>query len=112
MYANCSHSSSSSCQWFQGEHRLTLFELLFGVVEKAVESIVTTLRIKSQQMIAQQRQFFVLAQCPHIAETRPGTESVLLWQLRKLLLEPSLQRLSLDRHHIVHRNIKRRLPPT
>jgi hypothetical protein len=38
-----------------------------AVVEKAVETVVPACGIKPQEVIAQKRQFFLLAQGPHIA---------------------------------------------
>ena len=42
-----------------------------AVIEIAVEAIVAAFRVEPQQVIAQQRQFFLLAQGPHIAKARP-----------------------------------------
>ncbi len=41
-----------------------------AVVHEAVEAIMAALAVEPQQMIAQQRQFFLLAQRPNVA---PGT---------------------------------------
>ena len=45
-----------------------------AVVEKAVETVVPAFGIKPEQVIAQKRQFFLLAQGPHIA--RNGLRAV------------------------------------
>ncbi len=47
-----------------------------AVIQEAVEAVMAAGGIEPQQMVAQQRQFFVLAQRPHIAKARPGTESI------------------------------------
>ena len=43
-----------------------------AVIHEAVEAVMTALRIEPQQMIAQQRQFFLLTQRPNVA---PGKRS-------------------------------------
>src|SRR5580704_5018708 len=62
------------------------------VVQEAVEPIVAALWIEPQQVVAQQRQLFVLAQRPHIAKTRPRAESVVMWHVIISSWKPSRRR--------------------
>ena len=52
-----------------------------AVVQEAIEAIAPAFGIEPQQMIAQERQFLMLAEGPHIAEAWPRIESVLVWQV-------------------------------
>ena len=46
------------------------------VIEISVKAVVAAFRVEPQQMIAQQRQFFLLAQGTHIAKARPRTKGI------------------------------------
>src|SRR4029077_11373758 len=67
-----------------------LFGIAFdeAVIQEAVEAVVPASRIEPQQVIAQQRQFFLLAECPHIAEARPRTKGIFVWQVKTPLGGP------------------------
>jgi len=49
-----------------------------AVIEEAMEAVVATYRIKPQQVVAKQRQLFVLAERSHIAETGTRLEGILV----------------------------------
>ena len=58
-----------------------------AVIHEAVEAIVAAGPIEPQQMIAQQRQFFLLAQRPDVALGEASNGSMSSWRTSKLLLE-------------------------
>src|ERR1700676_3014385 len=57
-----------------------------AVIHEAVETVTTALSIEPQKMIAQQRQFFLLAQDPNVAPGKRRTGDILVGHV-KLLLE-------------------------
>src|SRR5215470_3327358 len=59
------------------------------VIQKAVESIAAAVRIEPQKVIAQQRQFLMLAEGSHIAKAGPRTERIVVWHVKSSSWLPS-----------------------
>src|SRR5664279_2316567 len=62
------------------------------VVHEAIEAVMTALRIEPQQMIAQQRQLFLLAQRPNVALGQRRTGNVFVSHVKSPLGWPSRRR--------------------
>src|SRR5262249_34080118 len=68
-----------------------------AVIEKSVKAVVAALRVKAQQVIAQQRQFFPLAQGTHVAKPRPRAETISVLHVNAPLRSPRGGVTSLER---------------
>jgi hypothetical protein len=62
------------------------------VIEETVEAIMAALRIEPQQVIAQQRQFLLLAQGPNVAKARSRAVGIIVCHVK--LLSETLEEAS------------------
>src|SRR5579859_47978 len=51
-------------------------------IDDAVEAVATAVRIEAQQVIAQERQLFLLAQGPNVAKARPRAMEGVVWHVK------------------------------